>query len=264
MIGQVIQAPAEQESDQLRRRIQELGPWFHNLRLGGEQTAPDHFLGDYPAVKWRNIEPAIPQDLDGATVLDIGCNAGFYSIQMKNRGASRVLGIDTDDTYLNQARFANEMLGLDIEFRKCSTYDVDTIDEQFDIVLFMGLLYHLRYPLYALDKVVQKVRGVLVFQTMIRPSVPAPAVQVEEDYDFWQEDMFEERGFPRMHFIEKSYSHDCTNWWVPNTACAEAMLRSAGLELFCHPEPETWFCAPKHVKRRGEYVQDLEFQGQLW
>src|SRR5262245_34012926 len=94
----------------LEQRIRELGEWVHNLNLDGIQTAPDHFLGDYPNVKWKHIQAAIPQDLSGATVLDIGCNAGFYSAQMKQRGASRVLGIDVDERYLKQARLAAEVL----------------------------------------------------------------------------------------------------------------------------------------------------------
>jgi len=63
--------------DRLRREIAALGPWFHNIDLGGVQTAPDHFLGDYPAVKWRRFADALPEDLTGKTVLDIGCNGGF-------------------------------------------------------------------------------------------------------------------------------------------------------------------------------------------
>src|SRR5205807_1892611 len=101
----------------IRSRVEALGPWFHNIDLGGVSTAPDHFLGDYPGVKWRAFAEAIPADLSGRTVLDIGCNAGFYSMQMKRRGADRVLGIDFDDGYLAQARFAAEVAGLDIEFR---------------------------------------------------------------------------------------------------------------------------------------------------
>src|SRR5690606_2032184 len=95
--------------DAVRRRIEELGPWFHNIELAGLPTAPDHFLGNYPYVKWRKFSHALPSDLTGKTVLDIGCNAGFYSIQMKRRGAARVLGIDFDDKYLAQARFAADL-----------------------------------------------------------------------------------------------------------------------------------------------------------
>jgi tRNA (mo5U34)-methyltransferase len=187
-----LQDPDDREA--LVRRIDELGEWFHNLDLHGIQTAPSHFLGDFPKVKWKHIAAAIPQDLDGATVLDIGCNGGFYSIEMKRRGAERVLGIDVCDRYLSQARFAAQTLGLEIEFEKWSVYDVDSISGQFDYVLFMGLLYHLRYPLFALDKVAKKVRGKLVFQTMIRGSEQAG--HWEKNYHFWNKQIFENRNFP--------------------------------------------------------------------
>src|SRR5687767_15115668 len=95
----------------LREQIEALGPWFHNIELGGIWTAPDHFLGDYPNEKFQRFAPHLPRDLSGKTVLDIGCNAGFYSMEMKRRGASRVLGIDSDDRYLAQARLAGEALG---------------------------------------------------------------------------------------------------------------------------------------------------------
>ena len=58
--------------DDIRRQAEALGPWFHNLDLEGVRTAPEHFLGDYPAIKWRTFADAIPQDLTGKSVLDIG------------------------------------------------------------------------------------------------------------------------------------------------------------------------------------------------
>ena len=91
-----------ESQQELTRQISEMGEWFHNINLKGIQTAPNHFLGDFPNVKWKNIAPAIPEDFSGATVLDIGCNGGFHSIELKKRGASRVLGVDVDDRYLNQ------------------------------------------------------------------------------------------------------------------------------------------------------------------
>ena len=245
----------------LTRRISELGEWFHNLNLHGVPTAPHHFLGDFPSVKWRQIAHAIPLDLSGATVLDIGCNGGFYSIEMKRRGARRVLGIDVDDRYLNQARFAAETLGIDLDIEKCSVYDVDTLPGQFDYVLFMGVFYHLRYPLFALDKVIKKVGGKLIFQTMVRGS--GEVQDWESDYPFWNTEIFEERNFPAMYFIENSYSHDPTNWWIPNRSAVEAMIRSSGLSIEAHPEEETWICTPSSVKRGGAYVLDRELDGTL-
>jgi SAM-dependent methyltransferase len=143
------QTPTPENADrgELARQIREMGEWFHNLDLHGVPTAPNHFLGDFPNVKWKQICDAIPPRLDGATVLDIGCNAGFYSIELKRRGADYVLGVDIDERYLTQARFAAHTLDLDIDFRRCSVYELDSIPGQFDYVVFMGVFYHLRYPL---------------------------------------------------------------------------------------------------------------------
>ena len=227
--------------DQIEKKVAELGPWFHNLRLAGVQTAPDHFLGDYPSFKWRNFEHAIPNDLTGLTVLDIGCNAGFYSIQMKQRGASRVLGIDHDEAYLAQARFAAEALDLDISFEQLSVYEVGHLHERFDLVIFMGVFYHLRHPLLALDLLRQNVaKDWFIFQSMLRGSRTVPAV--EQDYPFWETALFDKPGFPKMHFVENSYSQDPTNWWIPNRACAQAVLRSAGFKIDSEPEPEVFVC----------------------
>jgi tRNA (mo5U34)-methyltransferase len=252
---------AEIDRDALARRIDELGEWFHNINLLGVNTAPRHFLGDFPNVKWKYISGAIPDNLSGATVLDIGCNGGFYSLEMKRRGAARVIGIDVDDRYLNQARFAAQTLGLDIEFEKRSVYEVDSVAGQFDFVLFMGVFYHLRYPLFALDKVVKKVGGKLLFQTMIRGSETVR--EWEKNYHFWNKEIFKHFDFPAMYFIENKYADDPTNWWIPNVAAAEAMLRSSGLEIVAHPETETWVCEPRRVQRDGQYILDLELAGTL-
>ena len=227
--------------DQIRERAAQLGDWFHNIDLGGARTAPDHFLGDYPNVKWKRFRHAIPGDLTGRTVLDIGCNGGFYSIEMKKRGAERVLGLDFDERYLEQARFAAEVTGQDIEFRQMSVYDVAELGERFDVVLFMGVLYHLRHPLLALDLIHEHVAGdLMIFQTMQRGSNGVDALRA--DYDFFEQKHFDSPGYPKMHFIEHEYAGDWTNWWAPNAACSEAMLRSAGFEIVEHPEDEVYVC----------------------
>jgi tRNA (mo5U34)-methyltransferase len=227
--------------DTIAKRIAELGDWFHNMTLAGHKTAPHHFLGDYPAVKWRQFSGALPQDHRGRTVLDVGCNGGFYSIEMKKRGADRVVGIDWDERYLNQARFAAEISGVDIEFRRLSVYDVATLRERFDVVLFMGVLYHLRHPLLALDVLHEHVtRDLFVFQSMLRGS--SDVEDVAPDYPFAETDIFERPGYPKLHFVETKYSGDRTNWWLPNRAAAEAMLRSAGYTIVAHPEAEVFIC----------------------
>jgi tRNA (mo5U34)-methyltransferase len=234
------------EDPTLAERISSLGDWFHNVNIRGVWTAPNHFLGDFPNVKWKHIAKAFPEDLRGASVLDIGCNGGFYCIELKKRGAGRVLGVD---------------LELDIEFQKRSVYQVDEIEGQFDYVLFLGVFYHLRYPLYALDKIIKKVSGRLFFQSMIRGSEQER--KWKEDYQFWDMHPFKDPDFPCMYFIENSYANDPTNWWIPNRGAVEGMLRSSGLEIVAHPESETYVCEPRRVQREGQYLLDLELEGTL-
>jgi tRNA (mo5U34)-methyltransferase len=239
--------------DDLEARIEALGPWFHNMELGGVRTAPGHFLGDYPAVKFAGFADALPADMTDKSVLDIGCNAGFYSFEMKRRGASRVLGLDHDEHYLAQARFAAEVLGFEreVEFRRLDVWDVATLGERFDLVIFMGVLYHLRHPLLALDLIHEHVADdLLLFQSMQRGSNAVD--EVRPDYDFFETAHFDAPGYPKLHFIEHRYAGDPTNWWAPNAAATQAMLRSAGFEISAHPEEEVFLC--RRVEKPYEWT----------
>ncbi len=233
-----------QQLDHQDREIADLAPWFHNLHLpDGTQTAPDHPLGDFPFFKWLEIAPHLPMRLDGWRALDIGCNAGFYAFELARRGA-QVLAIDADEHYLRQGRWAAGRFGLAdrVEFRAMQVYDLAALDQSFDLVLFLGVFYHLRYPLLALDMVAAKVKRLLVFQTLTMPGEEVcpetPDARIEE------RDRFREPGWPRMAFIEHAFAGDPTNWWAPNHACVEAMLRSSGLKVTARPGHEIYLCEP--------------------
>jgi tRNA (mo5U34)-methyltransferase len=250
-----VTAKAPLARDQIEQRVRELGDWFHNLDLDGVRTAPGHFLGDYPQVKFNGFAHAIPQDLGGRSVLDIGCNAGFYALEMKRRGAGRVVAIDSDDDYLNQARFAAEVLGhADIEFAKLDVYDVAALGERFDFVIFMGVFYHLRHPLLALDLIHEHVANdLLLFQSMQRGS--REIAPVEPDYPFANEAIFDQPGWPKLHFIEHEYSKDWTNWFVPNAAASQALLRASGFDVVERAEEEVYLCRRRNLPPdRGPYA----------
>jgi len=235
---------ARSEPVEIAERVRELEPWFHNLEIHGVRTAPHHPLGEFLEELWRQVESAFPRDMSGMSVLDIGCNAGFYSLKLHRRGA-RVTGIDHDARYLEQARFVAQAQGAEIEYLLLDVYDVERLEREFDYVLFMGVFYHLRHPLLALDRVAKLVRRRLVFQSLLRGSRvahPTPA-----DSPIEERAIFEEPGFPRMYFIEHSYAGDPTNWWVPNRAGMEAMLRSAGLTIDEYDGNEVFFCSPKRA-----------------
>lgn len=231
-------------TDSIMQEIAELGPWFHNLHLpGGIQTAPDHHLGDFPAYKFAKIQSCLPEDLSGWTALDIGCNAGFYSFELARRGAV-VTAIDMDPHYLRQARWAAEQLGLQdqIHFRLGQVYDVAEYDCKYDLVWFMGVFYHLRYPLLALDLLARRTRQLLMFQTMTYPD--DATCEVPEEFGLAQRAIIGQQGWPKMGFIEHRLAQDPTNWWVANASCVEAMLRSSGLEILARPAHEVWLCKP--------------------
>lgn len=235
---------SQRPRDGVTRRIRALAPWFHNLHLpSGHETAPDHPLGDFPAVKWRELRRALPDDLTGWRALDVGCNAGFYSFALAARGAE-VLAVDADEHYLAQARWAASRLDPAgrVRFERLGVYELARRRERFDLVLFLGVLYHLRHPLLALDLLAEKARRLLVLQTLTLPE--EAELRTPPDVPFAAREALLEPGWPRMAFVEHAFAGDPTNWWAPSPACAEAMLRSAGLEVVAWPGYQLWVCRP--------------------
>lgn len=252
----------------LAAKIESLKPWFHNLHLpGGVQTAPNHYFGDFPKFKWNDIQKSIPKKLDGWTALDIGCNAGFYSFELAKRGAT-VLGIDLDPHYLRQAKWAAREMGLadKVSFKQMQVYDLAKMKRSFDLIIFMGVFYHLRYPMLAMDIVTQKVNKMLVFQTLAMPGEevfePKPDMRLEERKQMLK------KGWPLMAFIEKRLATDPTNWWAPNHACIEAMLRTCGLKVTARPGHEMYIAKPAsnltHVAKGWNLSEYQSAIGQDW
>jgi tRNA (mo5U34)-methyltransferase len=227
---------------QLRATIEALGPWFHNVHLpDGTQTAPDHRFGDFPSFKWRKLESSVPADLHGWSVLDIGCNAGYYSVELARRGAT-VLGIDVEPLYLRQARWVAQQCDLQdrLQFMQADVYDLIRQRRLFDLVWFAGVFYHLRYPLLALDLVRSVTGRLMMFQTMTMPG--EAGADTPADLPLEQRAAMLEESWPKMAFIEHRLAGDATNWWAPSHACVEALLRSAGFEILARPEHEFYLC----------------------
>ena len=148
--------------------------WFQNYDLNGTPTKLRSYVGeplDYPRPGWEKNYKPIVGNLRGKSVLDIGCNAGYYSVQCKLLGAERVLGVDLSqgrpEDFIEQARFAASVLGVDIEYR---TQDFLTLpDDPFDVVLFIGVMYHLDDPIAGLRKAARLARHTLIVETRCVP-----------------------------------------------------------------------------------------------
>ncbi|HVF17396.1 MAG TPA: methyltransferase domain-containing protein, partial [Steroidobacteraceae bacterium] len=173
----------------------------------------------------NKVQHAIPQDLRGWTALDIGCNAGFYSLEFAKRGA-RVKAVDVEPLYLDQARWVVKQYGMQdlIEVMEGHVYELVNSEERFDFVWFTGVFYHLKYPALALDLIRRATRRMMIFQTMTMPGedvIDAPA-----DLPLDQREAMQADGWPKMAFIEQK-SRTTRRTGGHRIACVEALLRAA-------------------------------------
>ncbi len=251
----------EQNGANVQSDVERLAPWFHNLHLpGGVQTMGIHpYYGDFPARKWNKIAPLLPEDMTGMTALDIGCNAGFYTFEMAKRGAT-VTALDIDEHYLAQARWASGVLGLQerVQFRNAPVYDLARETEGYDVVLFLGVFYHLRYPQLAFDIVAPLAKRFFVFQTLTYPD--DSVAEIPEDVPIHDRSQLAQEGWPKMAYVERYLAGDPTNWWVCNHAAVLGLLRDAGMNVIANPGEEMYVCKPNgegaHARKWGlnEYL----------
>jgi len=207
-----------------------LEPWFHCIDLGGGQkTKTASVMGEpieHPEPTWQIIRECLPADLSGKSVLDVGCNGGFYSVEAKRRGAKRVLGVDAQRKHIRQALFVRQVLGLDIEYRRMDVYELDPrVIGEFDITLALGLVYHLKHLVLGLEKLYCVTRELLIVETAIIPleQTPPPFVQALG--------RFEQTLHP-LACVENSASgpEAVFNWFLPSPAALKALLENVGFE----------------------------------
>jgi tRNA (mo5U34)-methyltransferase len=210
--------------------VERLGPWFHCVDLGdGLVTKSKSAIGepvDHPRPTWNSVKACVPSDLTGQTVLDVGCNAGFYSIEMKRRGAARVLGLDAQRDLIRQAEFVRDVLDLDIEYERKSVYDLDPFAMgQFDVTLALGLIYHCKHLVLALEKLFLITRRLLVLETAIYPPEKAPE-------SFAYEEGGERPTLHPLAYVENrpEAKEAVYNWFLPSTAALSALLKNVGFD----------------------------------
>ncbi len=185
-----------------------------------------------------------PEDMTGLTVLDVGCNAGFYSLKVKERGAKRVVALDVAEKNIRQAKFLSEYFNLQLEIVKEDLLEyVLTTNEQFDYVIFSRVFYHLRYPNLILDRLAQMTNKKLIFLT--ETIGDSELLNPKDDYGIEEKTKLLKPPYPKMFFIEKKYAGDKTNWWVTNESANEALIRASGLRIVEHPKFGVYLCEPK-------------------
>jgi tRNA (mo5U34)-methyltransferase len=213
-------AAAGLHGDTLQAAIRRL-PWFHQIDFGDGTLTP----GYIKAEKIRRMCGMLFDGLDlkGRTVLDVGCWDGAYSIEAARRGAV----VTATDHYVWKVRpGSREAFDLAISCLAPGVTAIDMPVEELslerpgrhDIVLFLGVLYHLRDPLGALERVAALAAETLVVETRMGLRwLPHPAM--------------------RFH-PGSTLENDPTNWWTPNRPCVEAMLRDLGFKAIRFTQPD--------------------------
>jgi len=216
--------------DEIRARVERLGPWFHCIELGGGlRTKTESAIGEpveHPRPTWEKVTACLPKEMAGRSLLDVGCNAGFYAVELKRRGAGRVLGVDSQRNLVRQALFVRDVLGLDIEYRRMSVYDLDPRElGQFDVTLALGLVYHCKHLVLALERLYAVTRELLVLETAIYPPEKSPGSFT-----------YEVGGLrPLLHplaYVENpgEAKEAIYNWFLPGVEALCALARNVGFD----------------------------------
>jgi tRNA (mo5U34)-methyltransferase len=216
--------------EEILSEIERLQPWFHRIDLGeGLFTKTASVMGepvDHPAGPWETIRTCIPEDLRGKSLLDVGCNAGFYAFEAKRRGAARVLGVDGQRQHVRQALFVRNVLDLDVEFRRMNVYELNRRSiGQFDITLALGLIYHLKHPILALENLFEVTKELLVIETAIMPPERTPV------------SFLHPLGETMMKLHPLAYvenpagaKEQVYNWFLPGVETMKALLSNTGFD----------------------------------
>lgn len=198
-------AALRQKADALR--------WYHTIDLGQGVITKGV---DNTAYRLDRVD--LPASLAGRTVLDIGAWDGFFSFEAERRGAARVVASDYYawrgegwGTENGKAGFELARAALDSRVEDIEIDVMDLCPERvgvFDVVLFLGVLYHLKNPLLALERVASVTRELMILETVV--------------------DMVGLKRPAAAFYPARELNGDPTNWWGPNVPAVEGMLRSVG------------------------------------
>lgn len=221
-------------------KINSISPpgWRHRIDVGGGVITPGR---EDSSLELGRLQ--IDADLSGKRLLDIGCSDGYYSFACEQRGA-QVTSIDnftsTPNTDgVNGFSIAAELLNSKAQFMDMSVYDIEAIEGEFDIVLLINVLYHLRHPALAIDAIYSKMAkgGKLYLKTHYHQDIRVGPFG------------FNYRRQPMAKFYEGSeLNNDPSNWWGLNRKCIEALLRSAGFSNIIKTatyRDRIYYCATK-------------------
>jgi tRNA (mo5U34)-methyltransferase len=208
-----------------RRMVAMHEHWYHRIEVAPGLVTPG--IND----SQRILEALdLPERLDGLRVLDIGARDGFFSFECERRGAAEVVAIDSMPPTLTGFPIAKELVGSAVEFTQRNVYELSPDDlGTFDLILFLGVLYHLRDPMLALDRIWSVSRGKLIVETQM---IDDAVLVGPGKFKTLAELNPELETIPLMQFYPgDSLNGDATNVWAPNEVGLAAMLEEVGFSV---------------------------------
>jgi tRNA (mo5U34)-methyltransferase len=201
-------------NDWIRTQVETEDYWFHRIELPGGLLTPG--WNDPRTEKLPYF--GLPDEMHGLRVLDIGHAEGFFSFEAERRGAAEVIGIENYPPMMRKFNTCRAALGSRAQSFRASVYDLDPRTfGTFDVVFFFGVLYHLRHPILALEKIRDVCTGTLLMQTATCS-------------DNGEVPMAEFHPFGIKSGPPDNPTHDPTCFWFPNPACCAAMLEHVGFK----------------------------------
>jgi tRNA (mo5U34)-methyltransferase len=212
-----------------QRLVDSIAIWHHVIEFPQGVRSP----GAYdPAGLFERLGLG---ELHGKRVLDVGTRDGFFAFECERRGA-QVVAIDNFPVEHTGFEVARRILGSSVEYQLANVYDLKPEElGHFDIVLFLGVIYHLRHPLLALDRLRAVCRGTIYVESLVSDGGVFLEFELAETLEAIAPKLVD---IPIAQFLPRGRFHrDWTNKWVPNVACLEALVEDA---IFAPEETQTW------------------------
>lgn len=188
--------------------------FFHKIRLWDDFCTPGWSDAEHEKLPYYGL----PERLDGMRVLDVGCAEGFFAFEAERRGASQVVAIDSFSDSIDRFNLVRQALGSKVSGYLCNVYDLSPKTfGTFDLVMFFGVLYHVKHPWYALEKITSVCTGTLLLQTLVTDDAAYRDLSLS-----WFHPFGIQSGPP------ENPQHDPTVFWVPTPECTRNLVRAVG------------------------------------
>lgn len=213
---------AEPQNDRVKDAqglVASVPAWHHRFEISPGVVTP----GSYdPEFLWNKMR--LPQDMQGARILDIGPSDGFFSLKLRRCGAE-VVSVDYRPKELHGFGIMERLSGLDFDYRQANVYDIEPGSfGTFNAVLFFGVLYHLPDMIRALSLVRNVCKGEMFLETHCTADLTPGIAEAR-------------------YYRERTLNNDLTNFWAPNVACLRAMLYDCAFDI---DHDETWSEGDSH------------------